>query len=242
MNYFYNPLEQFNIFATKYCLTTNYTSILIIHFILIVVCLYFAGWSVVNRNANQFFSFEFFKIVKNDYQKNTGLKIGIFLPVFCIIFLIVLFNNIFGLIPYSYAITSSLIINFYIILSLFLMINIIGIFYHKWNFFNIFMPKGLPLLFTWFLIFFETVSYLARVFSLTIRLFANIVAGHILQHILIGFAFEIFLINSLLGYSFIFPWGVTFLVTLLELAICFLQAYVLLILLLIYFGNTINLH
>jgi len=203
---------------------------------------YFLNCSVLLRSALQFFIFKLFELIKDIYLKNTRFKISSYLPIFFYIFLVILINNLMGLIPYSYSITSSLIFNFYIVFIIFVMINLVGVMYHKWNFLNIFMPKGLPLSFTWFLIFFETVSYFARIFSLTIRLFANMLSGHILQHILISFSFKIFLIPSFLSFFFILPWAIAFLVTCLEIAICFLQAYVFITLLLIYFGNTVNLH
>jgi len=240
--YFLNPLEQFSIFSVKACLTSNFTTSLIIHTFIIFGSLYFAQTKIMLSNGSQWVWFKIIDLIKGSYYKNTQLKISSYIPLFLFLFIFILFNNLFGLIPFSYAITSSLALNFYIILSIFSMINIIGIIYHKWNFFNIFMPKGLPLTFTWFIIFFETVSYIARVFSLTIRLFANILSGHILQHILITFTYKLFFIKGIGQLIFIIPWVITFLVTILEIAIGFLQAYVLLILILIYFGNTINLH
>lgn len=236
-----NPLEQFHIFAIKSCFTSNFTNALIIHFVVIMLGFYFLNFSILIRNGFHLIFVNCFELIKNSYYKNTRLKTSIYIPIFFFVFITIFVNNLIGLIPYSYALTSSLIFNFFIILSLFIMINLIGIIYHKWNFFNIFMPKGLPLTLTWFLIFFETVSYFARVFSLTIRLFANILSGHILQHILITFAFQMFLFPIFTPF-FIIPFIITFLVTCLELAISALQAYVLITLLLIYFGNTINLH
>jgi len=237
-----NPLEQFSILSFKSCFTSNFVNIYLLHLIILTFFFYFLNISFLKKNFLSFIFLNLHDLVKTSYFKNTKLKKSIYVPIFFYLFLVIFLNNMFGLIPYSYAITSSLVFNFYIIFIVFFMINLVGIMYHKWNFFGIFMPKGLPLSFTWFLIFFETVSYVARIFSLTIRLFANILSGHILQHILITFAFKIFLIPGWSSLYFILPWLITFLVTFLECAICFLQAYVLLILLLIYFGNTVNLH
>jgi len=182
-------------------------------------------------------------MIRTLYYKNTRLRTSKFIPIFLFNFLFILLNNLIGLIPHSYALTSLLILDFYLISSMFAMINLIGIIYHKWNFFGILMPKGVPLILAWFLIFFETISYLVRVISLTVRLFANILSGHILQHILMSFVFQLSIHNC--GFVAVFallPWFVVFAVTCLEIAICCLQAYVLIALILIYFGNVINLH
>jgi len=237
-----NPLEQFSIFSFKSCFTSNFVNIIMIHFFIIIFFFYFVSWSVLIKNIFNFIFLKIFELMKISYLRNTKIKVVIYFPIFFFTFVVILFNNLMGLVPYTYAVTSSLIFNFYIIFVIFIMINLVGIIYHKWNFFNIFMPKNVPLIFTWFLIFFETISYFTRIFSLTIRLFANILSGHILQHILITFVFKIFFLNNRFAFFFILPWVITFLVTCLELAICFLQAYVLITLLLIYFGNTIHLH
>jgi len=237
---FFNPLEQFNIFVIKTCFTSNFVNAVMLHTILFFFFLRFL--SIFSTNILVFIWTKLFKLLKISYIKNTKLKISIFSPIFVYIFFIILINNMLSLMPFSYAITSSIVFNFYIVLTMFLFINGVGILYHKWNFFNLFMPKGLTLTFSWFLIFFETVSYFARIFSLTIRLFANILSGHILQHILIFFVYKLFLFPKFYFFIFLFPWAVAFLVTYLEFVIAFLQAYVLIILLLIYFGNTINLH
>jgi len=145
---FQNPLEQFNIFVIKSCFTGNYVNVLIIHLFLVVIGFYFLNMSVLAKNSLQLGFFNLFELVKDIYFKNTKLKISSYLFLFFYIFLVILINNLAGLIPYSYAITSSLVFNFYLVFTMFLTINLVGMMYHKWNFFGIFMPKGLPLSFT----------------------------------------------------------------------------------------------
>jgi len=143
------------------------------------------------------------------------------------------------MLPYSYSITSAIIFNLYTVLTVFGAINLLGIIYHKWNIFNIVAPRGIPGPYLTILVFFETISYFTRVVSLTVRLFANILSGHILQHILMIFVYKIFLLTNLL---FLLPWIVVFIICYLEIAIAFLQAYVFITLILIYFNNIIYLH
>ena len=89
--------------------------------------------------------------------------------------------------PYSLTITSHLIITLYFSIGIFLSLNMIGLLFHKEKFFVLFLPEGVPVLIIPFLIIIEYVSYISRVFSLAIRLFANMLAGHILLKILISF-------------------------------------------------------
>jgi len=173
------------------------------------------------------------------YFKNLKIKTKIFIPIFFFIFLMILANNLLGMVPYSYSITSAMIFDLYIVLTSFSAINLLGIIYHKWNFFSIVAPRGIPGPYLMILVFFESISYLARIISLTVRLFANILSGHILQHILILFVYKIFLVSNIL---FLIPWMVVFTVCYLEIAIAFLQAYVFITLILIYFNNIIYLH
>jgi len=126
-----NPLEQFSIFSVKSCLTSNFTSVLIMHSLIILCGFYFLGHSVLIRNAVGFFMLSLFNMLKLSYFKNTRLRTTVFLPVLFFVFLIVLMSNLFGMIPHSYAITSSLIFNFYVIFIVFIAINIIGVVYHK---------------------------------------------------------------------------------------------------------------
>lgn len=212
------------------------------HFLFFVFSAYVFNVSVVLQNFAEFGIKNVSLLLTNIYYKNAKLFRGYFLPKIFFLFITIFISNIMGMVPFSYAVTSSIIFNFYVAAVIFFVINFIGVTYHKYNFFNIFMPKGLPLTFTWFLIFFEMVSYFARIFSLTIRLFANILAGHILQHILIWFAFKLIFAKSFFAYIFFMPWIITFLVSCLELSICFLQAYVLFVLLFIYWGNVLYLH
>jgi ATP synthase subunit 6 len=96
-------------------------------------------------------------------------------------------SNLLGMLPYSMTVTSHLILTLFLSLAFFIGSNIIGVCYHKQSFFSLFLPEGVPLLIIPFLILIEYVSYVSRIFSLAIRLFANMLSGHILLKILISF-------------------------------------------------------
>jgi len=112
----------------------------------------------------------------------------VFVPYVLCAFFLVLSSNFVGMVPYSFTVTSSLAATFSIALASFVGINIIGARIHRMGFLAIFLPPGCPPAISPFIILIETVSYVARVFSLSIRLFANMMAGHTLLKILAGFA------------------------------------------------------
>jgi hypothetical protein len=126
-----NPFEQFSIFSARSCFTNNVVDVIIIHFVLSSLSLYFLTFSILVKNITSAFGRVSLNFLMTTYYKNTKLKTFIFLPLFYYIFFIVFFSNLVGMIPNTYAITSSLIINFHIIFSLFFMINLISFCYHK---------------------------------------------------------------------------------------------------------------
>jgi ATP synthase subunit 6 len=119
-------------------------------------------------------------------------------------FVLIIGLNLIGIIPFTFTITSSFALTFFYSLIVFILINITGIFRSGFlNFFVIFLPSGTPLNITFLLILIELISYFARLFSLSIRLFANMMAGHTLLKILIGFSFTI-IFNNLFFAPFAF--------------------------------------
>jgi len=130
------------------------------------------------------FLFNFVTNILKDALSVTKYSFAILLYV---VFLFIFISNILGMLPYSMTITSHLILTLYFSLAFFIGNNIIGICYHKQNFFVLFLPEGVPGPIVPFLILIEYVSYLSRIFSLAIRLFANMMSGHILLKILISF-------------------------------------------------------
>ena len=110
-------------------------------------------------------------------------------------FVFLCISNVLGMVPYSLTITSHLIITLYFSLAFFIGNNIIGIRFLKQTFFILFLPEGVPLVIIPFLILIEYISYISRIFSLAIRLFANMLSGHILLKILISFIWVIITSN-----------------------------------------------
>lgn len=186
------------------------------------------------------FFFVQIKTLLSDNIRN--LKSLIIFPWFLILFVFILFSNLFGLIPFSYTVTSTLITTFYLSISYFISINIIGITLHKDNFTQVFSPEGIPLAITPFLLLVEIISYFARVASIAIRLFANLMSGHTLLHILMGAAWGMLSLEIPYIFSLLLPAIIIFLISALEFLIGVMQAFVFVILMSIYFNDLLVLH
>jgi F-type H+-transporting ATPase subunit a len=147
----------------------------------------------------------------------------------------ILFANFLGLIPYSYTVTSQIIVTFALAAVVFIGVTIIGIVRHGFRFLSLFVPHGVPAALLLVLVPIELLSYCIRPFTLSVRLFANMLAGHTMLAIFGGFAASI----GLLG---IFPLGINILLVALEVLVAALQAYVFAILTCLYLSDAINLH
>lgn len=165
-------------------------------------------------------------------------------PLIFTIFSFILFSNLVGMVPYSFTITSHLIVTFSIALAVFTAINIVGIRIHGIEFLGLFLPGGCPLFMAPFLVLIELVSYVFRVLSLAIRLFANMMAGHTLLKILAGFSWAMFTNGQSTGLMILhfLPFLVIVPIIGLELGVACLQAYVFTVLSCIYFNDAIALH
>jgi len=153
-----------------------------------------------------------------------------------------LFFNVLGLLPFTFTVTSSFVVTLFFSLTVFLAANIMGIYYNGSSLIFNFLPTGTPLFIAPLLILIEIISYFSRIFSLSIRLFANMLSGHGLLKILIGFSFIALKSVSVWSIAGLIPWLVVSIVFGLEIAIAFLQAYVFIILTAIYINDAINPH
>jgi F-type H+-transporting ATPase subunit a len=151
------------------------------------------------------------------------------------IFMFVLFGNFLGMLPYSFTFTSHIAVTLSMALVIFVLVTIIAFFKHGTRFFSFFLPAGVPIFLAPLLIVIEVISYFTRPFSLSIRLFANMMAGHTLLKVVGGFVFPL----GILGFV---PLAGLVAITGLEFLIAFLQAYIFTILTCIYINDAINLH
>ena len=177
----------------------------------------------------------FYEFIANMISDNIGEKGHKFFPLIFTLFAFILFGNLLGMLPYSFTFTSHIIVTFVLAIFIFLFVTLLGIFIHGFKFFGLFVPKGVPMLMLPLMIPIEIISYLSRPISLSVRLFANMMAGHTMLKIFAGFIVP-------LGIFGIAPLMVDVALTALEVLIAFLQAYVFTILTCLYLNESINLH
>jgi ATP synthase subunit 6 len=185
--------------------------------------------------------FNIIKFVSKLIYSNVGKYGEKFLIFFSNFFIFILISNLIGMIPYAFTLTSHIIVTISLSFIGFIGLNILGFERHKMGFFELFLPKGCPIIMSPFLIIIEMISYCARLFSLAIRLFANMMAGHSLLKILSNFGYVLFLKQNLF-YLSIIPFIIVIGIIGLEIGIALLQAYVFLILMIIYLHDVIYLH
>lgn len=144
-------------------------------------------------------------------------------------------GNIIGMIPYTFTFTSQLILTFGLAMIAFGMATLVGFMRHGLRYFTLFVPKGTPVYMLPLIIPIEILSYLSRPVSLSVRLFANMMAGHTMLKVFAGFTVA-------LGIFGVAPLFVNTLLTAFEILVAVLQAYVFTILTCIYFQDSIHLH
>lgn len=166
----------------------------------------------------------------------------IYLPFIYSLFFFILISNLIGNIPYSYTITTSVIVTIGLSFTILTGVTIIGLYIHRLLFFSYFVPSGTPLALVPLLVLIETVSYLARALSLGIRLFANMVAGHSLLKILSTFLYQMFSSSFSIAIFTLIPFSFFLALCGLEVAVSIIQAYVFVLLVISYIKDAIYLH
>jgi len=176
-----------------------------------------------------------YEFVADMVDTNVGHDGREFLPFVFTLFMFILFANFLGMIPYSYTVTSQIVVTFALAAVVFIGVTIIGVVRHGWHFLSFFAPKGVPLWLLFILVPIEVFSYLIRPISLSVRLFANMLAGHTMLKVFGGFVVAMGLLGGWAPLAFIVA------LTGLELLIAFLQAYVFAILTCLYLNDAIHL-
>ena len=176
--------------------------------------------------------YNFVSQLLKDTVGNEGRK---FFPIVFSLFMFVLVGNMVGMIPYSFTFTSHIIVTFALALAIFIGVTILAFVKHGMRFFSFFYIPGLPWFMLPLLIPIEVISYLSRPISLSVRLFANMLAGHTLLKVFAGFVVS-------LGVAGFLPLAFIVALTGLEILIAFLQAYVFAILTCLYINDALHLH
>jgi F-type H+-transporting ATPase subunit a len=162
-----------------------------------------------------------------------------YFPFIFTLFMFILFGNLLGMVPGSFTYTSHIVVTFSMAIFVVIAVTIIGIVRHGWHFFSFFAPSGCPIYVMPLLVPIEVLSYLIRPISLSVRLFVNMMAGHIMLKTFAGFIIGL---SAFYLVPAIAPLALTVGLSGLELAIAFLQAYVFTVLTCIYLNDCIHLH
>ena len=171
-----------------------------------------------------------------------GITNEIYLPFIYSLFFFVLIANLIGNVPYSYTVTTSIIVTLGLSFTILIGVTILGLIIHQLKFFSFFIPSGTPLALVPLLVLIELLSYSARAFSLGVRLFANMCAGHTLLKILSTFLYQMFSGSLIVAVFALVPFALFIALIGLELAVSFIQSYVFCILTSSYIRDAIELH
>lgn len=252
------PLEQFQIISllpiNLFSLDFSITNLFLINIVTLTffssIVYFFSADTNYNGNSPfylvpstwQIFIETVYDTVSQLLFDNINLEGEKYFPFISVIFIFILFSNLIGLIPYSFTVTSHLIITFTLSFSIFIGVNIIGFQRHQFNMLSLFIPANTSFALALVLVPIEFVSYIAKPISLGVRLFINLMAGHTLLKVIVGFAWSMLLLEDLLSFVHIVPLLVLVLLMGLELGVALIQAYVFTILTCIYLNDSINLH
>lgn len=244
----FSPLEQFEITPVIYLLPAKFIFTNSGFFLVLTICITTLYFTIILANSSlipnrwQSISEMTYEFVQNMLYEALQDKGNVFFPIIFTTFIFVFACNLLGMIPYTFTVTSHIIFTFGLGMIIFTGLNIIGLRKHGLHFFSLFLPPGAPLALALLLVPIELISYFFRVIALSVRLFANMMAGHTLLKILATFAWKMLTIGGVFLIIQLFPLGIIIAITGLELAIAFLQAYVWTTLTCLYLSDALNLH
>ncbi len=177
-------------------------------------------------------SYEFIANMVKDTAGREGIK---YFPFVFSIFMFVLLGNLLGLVPYSFTYTSHIIVTFGLAMMVFIAVTVIGLIRHGFRFFRLFFPEGTPLIIAPILVPIEIITYLIRPVTLSVRLFANMLVGHIMLKLFSGFTVA-------LGVYGLAPLGLNVIFLGFEFFVAGIQAYIFTVLTCLYLHDALHLH
>ncbi|MEM6811875.1 MAG: F0F1 ATP synthase subunit A [Pseudomonadota bacterium] len=243
-----NPIKQFEInpiFPIEIGnIDISYTNSSLWMTIAVIVS---AGFMTIAMNKKaiipgrlQAFAEILYSFIANMIRDNIGAKGRQYFPLIFTLFIVVLLGNMLGMIPYSFTYTSHLVVTAALAFMIFFIVLVVGFAKHGFHFFSLFLPPGVPLWLVPLILPIEIMSFLTRPITLSVRLFANMIAGHIMLKVFAGFS--IGMATAGLGGAFaaFLPMLFNSLMIAFEFLIAFLQAYVFAILSCIYLKDTVE--
>ena len=239
-----NPMYQFNVYrigpeikinniAISF---TNASLFMVISSVAILIIFNLGTKRSIIPNKIQLLAELSYSFISKMISDTAGSKAKPYFSFIFSLFMFVLFCNMFGMIPYSFTVTSHIIVTFVLAAFIFIGVTIIGFIKHGLGYLKLFVPSGVPMVLLPLIVVIEIISYLSRPISLSVRLFANMMAGHTMMKVFGGFVVSLGIVGGWL------PLGFSVALTGLEILVAFLQAYVFAILTCIYLNDALNLH
>lgn len=240
----HSPLEQFTVKPIIQLELMGYdisfTNASLFMVLSLIAIFLFLGMSVrkvsLNPSRLQAAGEMSYNFISDMIYETVGEKAKQFIPLVFTLFMFILSANLIGMIPFSFTVTSHIIVTFAMAIFVFIGVTILGFVRHGWHYLSLFLPAGVPTVMAPLMIVIELVAYLVRPVSLSIRLAANMTAGHIVMKVIASFV--------IMGGFIIGPIPFAFLTLLtgFEIFVAVLQAYIFAILSCVYLSDAINLH
>ena len=242
-----DPIEQFNIekiftighIGNQEIAFTNSSAYMFISVALISLLMIGAGRQLVPGRFQSIaeISYEF---VANTVRSSAGSEGMKFFPLVFSLFMFILVSNMIGIIPYTFTVSSHIIITVALALLVFFTVLVYGFYKNGLKFFKLFVPAGVPIVILPLVVMIEIISFLSRPVSHSVRLFANMLAGHITLKVFASFVTMLGAFGVAGWAGAVLPLALTVALTALELLVAFLQAYVFTILTCIYLNDAIH--
>jgi F-type H+-transporting ATPase subunit a len=247
----HSPLDQFNIKVIQplpelFGYNIDFTNTSFAMVLAVILAYFFLRIGMKNRtlvpHRMQSVVEVTYEFVSNTLKENAGEEARPYFPVIFTLFMFVLMCNLLGMIPYQFTATSHIIVTFALAAAVFLGVTLIGLVKHGIKFFGLFLPHGTPWWIAPLIIIIELLAYLSRPISLSIRLTANMVAGHLLLKIVAGFVVSMIASGIILSIVSVIPFALIVVLTGFEIGIAILHAYVFTLLTCVYLNDALHLH
>jgi F-type H+-transporting ATPase subunit a len=242
-----DPIEQFHLnkiftighIGNQEIVFTNSSAYMLLAVALISIMMLAAGRQLIPGRFQSVveLSYEF---VANTIRTTAGSDGMRFFPLVFSLFMFIFVSNIVGIIPYTFTVSSHIIVTLSLALLVFLTVIVCGFYKNGLKFFKIFVPSGIPLVIMPLVVLIEIISFFSRPISHSVRLFANMLAGHVTLKVFASFVTMLGALGYIGKVGALLPLGLTVALTALELMVAFLQAYVFTILTCIYLNDAIH--
>ncbi len=249
-NFIFSPLEQFEVVSLASINVLEYHLILTnLGLFAILLTVLSLGVHFLTYDQRLLMPTRWTLAIESTYASLVGLvkeQIGTskegYFPIVYSLFMFIIFSNLLGNVPYTFTVTTSAITSIGLSFTVFLGVTILAFWLHNIKFFSFFVPNGTPLVLVPMLVWIELISYLARAFSLGVRLFSNMFSGHSLLAILSGFLYTGLTSSVLMFFVTLVPMALFVSLVALEIAVSFIQAYVFTVLTCNYLKDALYLH